>query len=82
MMHTFEEMTKRVNYKIVPEKKDEELGRYSDVVSALPKAEERLKKVDLLKDPDKLDPDSEADLEDAMYFDTIVRDVFKGLGRL
>ena len=82
MMHTFEEMTKRVNDKIVPEKKDEELGRYSDVVSALPKAEERLKKVDLLKDPDKLDPDSEADLEDAMYFDTIVRDVFKGLGRL
>ena len=82
MMHTFEEMTKRVNDKIVPEKKDEELGRYSDVVSALPKVEDRLKKVNLLKDPDKLDPDSEEDLEDAMYFDTIVRDVFKGLGRL
>ena len=36
----------------------------------------------MLKDPNKLDPDNEEDLEDAMYFDTIVRDVFKGLGRL
>ena len=82
MMHTFEEMTKRVNDKIVSEKKDEPLGRYSDVVTELPKAEERLKKVDLLEDPDKLDPDNEKDLEDAVYFDTIVRDVFKSLGRL
>ena len=82
MMHTFEEMTKRVNDKIVSEKKDEPLGRYSDVVSELPKAEERLRKVDLLEDPDKLDPDNEKDLEDAVYFDTIVRDVFKSLGRL
>lgn len=82
MMHTFEEMTKRVNDKIVSVKKEETLGRYSDVISELPKAEERLKKVDMLKDPNKLDPDNEEDLEDAMYFDTIVRDVFKGLGRL
>lgn len=82
MMHAFDEMTKRVNDKIVPEKKDDPLGRYSDVVSELPKAEERLKKVDLLEDANKLDPEKEEDLEDAMYFDTIVRDVFKSLGRL
>ena len=82
MMHAFDEMTKRVNDKIVSEKKDDPLGRYSDVVSELPKAEERLKKVDLLEDANKLDPEKEEDLEDAMYFDTIVRDVFKSLGRL
>lgn len=82
MMHAFDEMTKRVNDKIVSEKKDDPLGRYSDVVSELPKAEERLKKADLLEDANKLDPEKEEDLEDAMYFDTIVRDVFKSLGRL
>ena len=82
MMHAFDEMTKRVNDKIISEKKDDPLGRYSDVVSELPKAEERLKKVDLLEDANKLDPEKEEDLEDAMYFDTIVRDVFKSLGRL
>ena len=82
MMHAFDEMTKRVNDKIVSEKEDDPLGRYSDVVSELPKAEERLKKADLLEDANKLDPEKEEDLEDAMYFDTIVRDVFKSLGRL
>ena len=82
MMHAFDEMTKRVNDRIVSEKKDDPLGRYSDVVSELPKAEERLKKADLLEDANKLDPEKEEDLEDAMYFDTIVRDVFKSLGRL
>lgn len=82
MMHAFDEMTKRVNDKIVSEKKDDPLGRYSDVVSELPKAEERLKKADLLEDANKLDTEKEEDLEDAMYFDTIVRDVFKSLGRL
>lgn len=82
MMHAFDEMTKRVNDKIVSEKEDDPLGRYSDVVSELPKAEERLKKADLLEDANKLDPEKEEDLEDAIYFDTIVRDVFKSLGRL
>lgn len=79
MMDSFEEMTKRINDNIVPERKEEKIGRYADVVDKLPKIEKVMRYKDIIIDANKLDPEDDNDNEEAVNFNKIVKDVLKGL---
>ena len=79
MMDSFEEMTKRINDNIVPERKEEKIGRYADVVDKLPKIERIMRYKDIIIDANKLDPEDDNDNEEAVNFNKIVKDVLKGL---
>ena len=79
MMDSFEEMTKRINDNIVPERKEEKIGRYADVVDKLPKIEKVMRYKDIIIDANKLDPEDDNDNEEAINFNKIVKDVLKGL---
>ena len=79
MMDSFEEMTKRINDNIVPERKEEKIGRYADVVDKLPKIEKVMRYKDIMIDANKLDPEDDNDNEEAINFNKIVKDVLKGL---
>ena len=79
MMDSFEEMTKRINDNIVPERKEEKIGRYADVVDKLPKIEKVMRYKDIIIDANKLDPEDDNDNEKAINFNKIVKDVLKGL---
>lgn len=79
MMDSFEEMTKRINDNIVPERKEEKIGRYADVVDKLPKIERIMRYKDIIIDANKLDPEDYNDNEEAVNFNKIVKDVLKGL---
>ena len=79
MMDSFEEMTKRINDNIVPERKEEKIGRYVDVVDKLPKIEKVMRYKDIIIDANKLDPEDDNDNEEAVNFNKIVKDVLKGL---
>ena len=79
MMDSFEEMTKRINDNIVPERKEEKIGRYADVVDKLPKIEKVMRYKDIMIDANKLDPEDDNDNEEAINFNKIVKDVLKEL---
>ena len=79
MMDSFEEMTKRINDNIVPERKEEKIGRYADVVDKLPKIEKVMRYKDIIIDANKLDPEDDNDNEEAINFNKIVKDVLKEL---
>ena len=79
MMDSFEEMTKRINDNIVPERKEEKIGRYADVVDKLPKIEKVMRYKDIMIDANKLDPEDDNDNEEAVNFNKIVKDVLKEL---
>ena len=79
MMDSFEEITKRINDNIVPERKEEKIGRYADVVDKLPKIEKVMRYKDIIIDANKLDPEDDNDNEEAINFNKIVKDVLKGL---
>ena len=79
MMDSFEEMTKRINDNIVPERKEEKIGRYADVVDKLPKIEKVMRYKDIIIDANKLDPEDDNDNEEAINFNKIVKDVLKQL---
>ena len=79
MMDSFEEMTKRINDNIVPERNEEKIGRYADVVDKLPKIEKVMRYKDIMIDANKLDPEDDNDNEEAINFNKIVKDVLKEL---